>query len=160
MAPTKTRSQQERVEPDCESIRAKISLKEQGRSAAHPLAVGPRIGMKRRIQISALVVFILVGIAMVVRHLPEKEKWLLIERHSAELYSRALLAGDLKKQHEYQNHFIDYVVVTDQRHKMVLVSPHENHEAAFVFAPTRTESEIAYESRKATKIAAGWYSLN
>ncbi|WP_136526558.1 hypothetical protein [Geomonas ferrireducens] len=127
-------------------------------SARH--AVGPRIGMKRTIQTSTLAVFILVGIAIVGRHLPEKEKWLLVERRSAEQYSRALLAGDSKKQQEYQNHFIDYVVVTDQRHKIVLFSPHENHEATFVFAPTHTESEVEYESRKAKKIAAGWYSLD
>lgn len=121
--------------------------------------------MKGRIKtwISSLVVFVLlvVGIAVVGRQLPEKEKWLLIDRHSAERYGSALLEGDLKKQEKYQNDFIDYVVATNSRTKTVLFSPHahENHETAFIHAPSHTENEIDYQSRKAIRIAAGWYSL-
>ena len=77
--------------------------------------------MRGRIKnwISGLVVFVLllVGIAAVGRHLPEKQKWLLIGRHSAERYGSALLAGDFKKQEKYKNDFIDYVVVTDPHTK-------------------------------------------
>lgn len=119
--------------------------------------------MKGRIKtwISGLVVFVLVlvGIAAVGRHLPEKQKWLLIGRHSAERYGRALLSGDFKEQQKYQNDFIDYVVITDPRTKTVLFSPHENHETAFIYAPSHTENEIDSQSGKATRIAAGWYSL-
>jgi len=104
-------------------------------------------------------VFLMAGIVVVGRHLPEKQKWLLIGRHSAERYGSALLAGDFKNQEKYQNDFIDYVVVTDPRTKTVIFSPHENHETAFIYAPSHTENQIDYQSRKATKIAAGWYSL-
>lgn len=119
--------------------------------------------MKGRIKtwISALVVFVLLlaGIAIVGRHLPEKQKWLLIGRHSAELYGRALLEGNLKEQEKYQNDFIDYVVITDSRTKTVLFSTHQNHDMSFIYAPSHTENEIVYQTTKATKIAAGWYSL-
>lgn len=119
--------------------------------------------MKGRIKarISGIVVFVLVlvGIAAVGRHLPEKQKWLLIGRHSAERYGRALLAGNSKEKERYQNDFIDYVVIADPHTKTVFFSPHENHEAAFIYAPSHTENEIDYQSGKATRIAAGWYSL-
>jgi len=119
--------------------------------------------MKGRIKawISGVVVFVLlvVGIAVVGRHLPEKQKWLLIGRHSAERYGSALLAADFEKQEKYKDDFIDYVVVIDSRTKTVLFSPHDNHETAFIYAPSHTENEIDYQSRKATRIAAGWYSL-
>lgn len=119
--------------------------------------------MKGRIKtwISGLtvLVLVLVGVAAVVRNLPQKQKWLLIGRHSAERYGRALLTDDLKEQEKYQQHFIDYVVVTDPRTKTVLFSPHENHETAFIYAPSHTENEIDYQSGKATRIAARWYCL-
>ena len=119
--------------------------------------------MKGRIKtwISSLVVFalVLVGIVAMGRHLPEKQKWLLIGRHTAERYGRALLAGDFKEQEKYQNDFIDYVVITDPSTKTVLFSPHEKHDTTFIYAPSHTENEIDYQTTKAIKIAAGWYSL-
>jgi len=105
------------------------------------------------------VAVLLVGLAVVIRYLPEKQKWLLLCRHSAERYGSALLAGDLKKQEKYKDDFIDYVVVTDPRTKTVLFSPHENHEDTFIYAPSHTEHDFEYQSHKATKIATGWYCL-
>ena len=109
--------------------------------------------IKRIIAVAAL----LVGLIVVIRYLPEKQKWLLLAGHSAERYGNALLVGDLKKQEKYQDNFIDYVVVTDPRTKTVLFSPHENHECTFIYAPSHTEHDFEYQSRKATKIVTGWY---
>jgi hypothetical protein len=105
------------------------------------------------------VVVFLIGLALVLRFLPEKQKWLLIGRHSAERYGSALLAGDIKGEEKFKDDFIDYVVVTDPRTKTVMFSSHESHDTAFIYAPSLTENEINYQSRKATRIAAGWYSF-
>jgi len=133
------------------------------RSTADPQAVEQGKGMKSKLRkllgTIALIFAIVVAIAVIIRFLPEKEKWLLVQRYFAERYGNALLSGDFPKQEKFRGEFIDYVIITDPRAKTVLFSPHENHDIAFIYAPSHTEHDFGYQTRKAIKIANGWYCL-